>query len=80
MVKIPDPRHLEGPAPKFILRYDLSSSGNGALFEVIATEKELRTRIEELAGNDDLNRDSIKVYDVKRARTVQLGIKITITK
>ena len=79
MVKIPDPRHLDGPAPKFILRYDLSS-GNGALFEVIATEKELRTRIEELAGNDDLNRDTIKVYDVKRARTVQLGIKITITK
>jgi TusA-related sulfurtransferase len=80
MVKTPDARHSEAPPPKFILRYDLNTSGNGALFEVIATDKELRARIEELAANDDLNRDNIKVYDVKKARSVQLGIKITIFK
>lgn len=79
-MKIPSAKQLETPAPKFILQYDLNAGSTGALFEVIATDKELRARIEELAANADLDRDRIKVFDIKRARTVQLGIKITISK
>jgi hypothetical protein len=62
--------------PKFILQYELDSDP----FELIYSEKELRARIAELAENPRLKRDSIKVYDIKRVRTVKLGVKITISK
>jgi hypothetical protein len=60
--------------PKFILQYELDTDP----FELFATEKELRKRIAELAERSDLKRDSIKVYDIKKVRTVTLGTKITI--
>jgi hypothetical protein len=60
-------------APKFILQYELDSDP----FELFVTEKELRSRIAELAARSDLKRESIKVYDIKRVRSVKLGVKIS---
>ena len=71
------------PAPKFILQYDKAETHemHGAHpFELFATEKELREHITQLAADSTLKRDSIKVYDIKRVRSVKLGVKITITK
>lgn len=61
-------------AVRFILQYELDTDP----FELFVTEKELRARIAELAVNPSLQRDSIKVYDIKRVRTVKLGVKITL--
>lgn len=58
--------------PRFILQHDTEK------FELFSTEKELRARIAELAADSTLKRDSIKVYDIKRVRTVTLGVKVTI--
>jgi hypothetical protein len=66
----------QGAAPKFILQYELDSDP----FELFYTEKELRARIAELAEKAELKRDSIKVYEIKKVRTVKLGVKITISK
>jgi hypothetical protein len=61
-------------APRFILQYNLDTDP----FELFTTERELRHRIAELAARPDLKRDSIRVYDIKRVRTVSLGVKITL--
>jgi hypothetical protein len=69
----------QGPATlpiRFILQYELNTDS----FELFTAEKELRVRITELAANPSLRRDSIKVYDIKKVRTVKLGVKITISK
>lgn len=67
-------QELPPKLPKFILQYELGTDP----FELFTTEKELRARIKELSENRDLKRDSIKVYDISRVRTVELGVKITI--
>lgn len=61
--------------PKFILQYELDSDP----FEFFMTEKDLRKRIEELAANPSLKRDSMKVYTIKSVRSVKLGVKISIS-
>jgi hypothetical protein len=66
------PQH-EG-SPKFILQYELNTDQ----FELIYSEKELRKRIIELSQKSELKRESIRVYDVKRMRAVELGVKVTI--
>jgi hypothetical protein len=60
--------------PKFILQYERDTDP----FELFSTEKELRAHVKELAADPTVKRDSIKVYDIKRTRTVTLGVKITI--
>jgi hypothetical protein len=60
--------------PRFILQYELDTDP----FELFATEKEVRARIAELATRSDLKRDSIKVHEIKKTRSVTLGVKITI--
>lgn len=62
--------------PKFILQYELDKDP----FEFFATEKEARKRIAELAERADLKRDSIRLIEIKKIRTVKLGTKITISK
>jgi hypothetical protein len=59
-------------APKFILQY------HGSSCETFTSEKQLRARINELAADPTVKRDSIKVHDIKRTRTVTLGVKITL--
>lgn len=62
--------------PKFILQYELDKDQ----FEFFATEKEARKRIAELAERTDLKRDSIRLIEIKKIRTVKLGVKISISK
>jgi hypothetical protein len=62
--------------PRFILQYELDKDP----FELFATEKEVRTRIKELAERHDLKRDSIKVYEIKNVRAVKLGTSIKFIK
>lgn len=72
---------LKGKVPKaaplkFILQYELDADP----FEFFATEKEARKRIAELAEKPDLKRDSIRLIEIKKIRTVKLGVKISISK
>lgn len=62
-------------APKFILQY---KSGLADVLKPIATQKDLRLQIAALADINNVDRDSIRVHDIKRTRTVTLGVKITI--
>lgn len=62
--------------PKFILQYELDTDP----FEFFATEKDARKRIAELAERTDLKRDSIRLIEIKKIRTVKLGVKISISK
>jgi hypothetical protein len=62
--------------PRFILQYELDTDP----FELFATEKQVRTRIAELAQMPNLKRDSIVVFEIKNARKVQLGTSIKFTK
>ena len=66
-------KKMKRPA-NYVLQYERDIDP----FEVFSTEKELRARIAELAALPDLKHDSLKVYDIKRTRTVTLGVKITI--
>lgn len=62
--------------PKFILQYELDADP----FEFFPTEKEARKRIAELGERTDLKRDSIRLIEIRKIRTVKLGTKITISK
>ena len=72
--KRPKPAKIQ--PPRFILQYELDEDP----FELFATEKEVRVRINELADKPNLKRDSIKVYEIKNVRAVKLGTSIKFTK
>lgn len=63
-------------SPKFILQYELDKNP----FEFFVAEKDVRKRIAELAERTDLKRDSIRLIEIKKIRTVKLGVKISISK
>ncbi len=57
------------PTPvNFILQYDLDVDP----FETFETMKEVQARIKELAKRPDLNRDTVKVYEVSKTYDVRL--------
>jgi len=68
--------HSAKTAPKFVLQYDTNVVSKAT--ELLATEKEVRARIAQFAADGNVQRDSIRVHDIKRTRTVTLGVKITI--
>jgi hypothetical protein len=57
--------------PRFILQYELDTDP----FELFATEKEVRARITELAANPQLKRDSLRIFEIKKVRTVKARSK-----
>lgn len=57
--------------PRFILQYELDTDP----FELFATEKEVRARITELAANPQLKRDSLRISEIKKVRTVKARSK-----
>ena len=66
----------------FILQYELDKDP----FETFGTMKEVEARIKELVKRADLNRDSIKVYEIAKTYDIRLETrivfdpKVTITK
>ena len=74
--KSSEPKPKPTLPPKLILQYELDADP----FEFFATEKEARKRIAELAQRTDLKRDSIRLIEIKKIRTVKLGVQISISK
>lgn len=60
--------------PNFILQYDLKVDP----FELFETMKEVEARIKVLASNPDLNRDTIKIYEIKNILSVKLDTRVII--
>jgi len=70
LTKVSGARNPHGKPTRFILTFDQQ-------YESFPSEKEMRARIAELAKEPVADR-TYTVYDIKRTRTVTLGVKITI--
>lgn len=70
-----EPHHeAKASSPKFILQY-------GDELEPFNSEKEIRDRLSRMADEQDFSQlrgERLLVHDIKRTRTVSLGVKITI--
>ena len=67
-------RHGKEPKVNFLLKYDLDQDP----IEEFETLDKVRTRIKELMDNEDLQKDSIVIYEIKSKKEVELKTSTTI--
>jgi hypothetical protein len=74
-VLLPKAENKKPPTANFLLRFDANSHE----VEEFETLPSLRARLKELAKDSAINKDSFRVYEVKKTYKVDLGFSVKVT-